>query len=108
MGVLLLSDGRHFKTVYGKDYVDFLVTNSDQMMIEREKETVDQLSSHQNQSVGLQGQIDLIRSHQVLQDRRINCAVAREAEDADARLNERFLSFVLYLAFVTSCCFWFC
>ena len=93
--------------MYAKDYVDFLVTNADQLMIAREREHSDQLSSHQNQSTVLQGQIDLIRSHQVVQDRRINYALAREAEDADARLNERFVwfvfRFVLYWFFVFLC-----
>ena len=94
----LFPDGRHFKPVYGKDLVDFLVTNADQLMAELEKPTDERLSTHQNRSTCLQGQIDLIRSHQASQDLRINYAVAREAEDSDGRLNERFVfnrSFVL-------------
>ena len=83
------ADGRHFKPVYGKDLVDFLVTSAGQLSSELEKAAGDQLASHQNRATGLQGQIDLIRSHQLSQDLRINFAVAREAEDADGRLNER-------------------
>ena len=61
------------------------------MMEELEKTVGDQVVSSQNRATCLQGQIDLIRSHQVVQDRRINYAVAREAEESDGRINERFV-----------------
>ena len=61
-------------------------------MEELEKTVGDQVVSSQNRATCLQGQIDLIRSHQVVQDRRINYAVAREAEESDGRINERFVS----------------
>lgn len=92
----MFSDGRHFKPVYGKDLVDFLVTNADQLMADLEKPTDERLSSHQNRSTCLQGQIDLIRSHQATQDRRINYAIAREAEESDGKINERFLAFLIF------------
>ena len=88
MFLLLLSDGRHFKSAYGKDFVDFLVTSVDQLMLGLEKTESDRLVLHQNVSASLQGQIQLIRSHQAVQDRRINFALAREAEAADGRLND--------------------
>ena len=77
--------------------VDNLVVSSDQIASDLERSTPDRLSSHQNQAVALQGQIDLLRSHQVSQDRRINYALAREAEEADGRRNERFDSFGVFL-----------
>ena len=77
--------------MYGKDLVDGLISHSDAMMEEFEKSVGDQLSSGQNRATSLQGQIDLLRSHQVSQDQRINFAVAREAEEVDGRSNERFL-----------------
>ena len=93
-------DGRHFKAVYGKDLVDSLITASDQLMAELEKSAPERFSSHQNVSVAIQGQIDLIRTHQANQDRRISYALAREAEEADGRSNERcFLVFPLFFLF---------
>ena len=75
--------------------MDNLVTVSDQLMAELEKAAPDRLAAHQNATTALQGQIDLIKSHQVCQDRRIGYALAREAEEADGRSNDRFLSFLL-------------
>ena len=74
--------------MYGKDFVESLINSSDLLMAEREKSTDDQFASQRNQSTSLQGQITLLRSHQVRQDQRINFAMAREAEEADARSNE--------------------
>ena len=91
-------DGRHFKAVYGKDLVDSLVTGSDQIMAEFDKSESDQLATHQNVASSLQGQISLIRSHQAHQDRRINFALAREAEETDGRINERFESKRIFCA----------
>ena len=85
--------------MYGKDLVDGLISHSDAMMEEFEKSVGDQLSSGQNRATSLQGQIDLLRSHQVSQDQRINFAVAREAEEIDGRSNERFLYFANFLFF---------
>ena len=70
--------------------MDNLVTVSDQLMAELEKAAPDRLAAHQNATTALQGQIDLIKSHQVCQDRRIGYALAREAEEADGRSNDRF------------------
>ena len=89
--LIFFIDGRHFKAVYGKDFVDGLISQSDAMLEELEKTVGDQVVSSQNRATCLQGQIDLIRSHQVVQDRRINYAVAREAEESDGRINERFV-----------------
>ena len=72
--------------------MDTLITNSDQLMAELEKSAPERLSSHQNAAVAIQGQINLIRSHQANQDRRISYALAREAEEADGRSNERCFS----------------
>ena len=92
--VLFPSDGRHFKSVYGKDLVESLLAGADQVSSELERSSDERLALHQNKSACLQGQIDLIRTHQAVQDQRISFAVAREAEDADARANERcFFSF---------------
>ena len=93
----VIPDGRHFKAVYGKDLVDSLITGSDQLMAEMELSAPDRLASTQNKSSALQGQIDLLRSHQAIQDRRINFAFAREAEESDARSNERFVIFGFFL-----------
>ena len=60
-------------------------------MAEMERTTPERFSSHQNTVVAMQGQIDLIRSHQAVQDRQISFALAREAEEADGRSNERFI-----------------
>ncbi len=87
----LLPDGRHFKSAYGKDFVEALVTGADQIVSEMERATPDRLATHQNQATGLQGQIDLIRNHQAAQDRLIHFALAREAEEADGRINDRFV-----------------
>ena len=74
--------------------------SSDQLMAELEKSAPERFSSHQNVSVAIQGQIDLIRTHQANQDRRISYALAREAEEADGRSNERcFLVFRLFFFF---------
>ena len=80
--------------------MDNLVTVSDQLMAELEKASPDRLAAHQNATTALQGQIDLIKSHQVCQDRRIGYALAREAEEADGRSNDRFEfpSFVEFFA----------
>ena len=69
--------------------MDNLVTVSEQLMAELEK-APDRLAAHQNATTALQGQIDLIKSHQVCQDRRIGYALAREAEEADGRSNDKF------------------
>ena len=65
-------------------------------------------------SKSLTGQIDLIRSHQSCQDRRINFALAREAEEADGRANDRlacssFLFTIDYFSKLSCgvCCFGF-
>ena len=89
--VMIVPDGRHFKPVYGKDFVESLITSAEQLASELERTSDDRLSLQQNKSACLQGQIDLLRSHQVSQDLRISCALAREAEDSDGRLNERFV-----------------
>ena len=92
--------------MYGKDLVDGLISHSDAMMEEFEKSVGDQLSSGQNRATSLQGQIDLLRSHQVSQDQRINFAVAREAEEVDGRSNERFLLLIFcFLPGFRSCHF---
>ena len=88
-----MSDGRHFKAVYGKDLVDGLISHSDAMMEEFEKSVGDQLATGQNKVTSLQGQLDLLRSHQATQDRCINYSIARSAEEADGRVNERFSLF---------------
>ena len=85
---LLFSDGRHFKSAYGKELVEALIFNADQLTSELEKSEGERLAAQQNKAVTLQGQIDLIQAHQVKQDQRINFALAREAEEADARSNE--------------------
>ena len=90
-------DGRHFKAVYGKDLVDSLVTSCDQLVSELDKSEGDQLAAHQNTSTTLQGQISLLRSHQAVQDTRINFALAREAEEADGRINERYFQFFVFV-----------
>lgn len=82
-------DGRHFKSANGKDFVEALVSNSDMLMAELHRSTPDRLSTQQNQATSLQGQIDLLKSHQASQDRLINFALAREAEESDGRINER-------------------
>ena len=68
-------------------------------MEELEKSVGDQLASSQNKVTSLQGQIDLLRSHQVVQDQRIGFALAREAEEADGRLNERLFFVSLFKFF---------
>lgn len=88
-----VSDGRHFKSAYGKDFVEALINGADGAMSELERSTPERLSTQQNKTTSLQGQIDLLRSHQVSQDRLIHFALAREAEEADARSNERFVNF---------------
>ena len=70
------------------------MTAADQVMAELERSTPDRLSSQQNTVRALQGQIDLIKTHQACQDRRISYAVAREAEEVDGRSNERWVSFL--------------
>ena len=69
--------------------VDALITNSDLVLADLEKTVEDRLATGRNQSTSLQGQIDLIRFHQVSQDRKINFALAREAEEADGKMNDR-------------------
>ena len=85
---------RHFKPAYGKDFIEALVTGSDMLASELEKSAGDQVSSHQNRATTLQGQIDLIRSHQSVHDRRLDFALAREAEESDGRLNKRLASYL--------------
>ena len=81
--------------------VDSLISNADQLMADLERSTPDRLSTHQNRTSALQGQIDLIRSHQASQDRRINFALAREAEESDGRSNERFVCSPVCLFFLS-------
>lgn len=78
--------------MYGKDFVESLLNHSDLLMAEREKSAEDQLVSQRNQTSSLQGQITLLQSHQIKQDQRISFALAREADIADARSNEGFVS----------------
>ena len=85
----LFVDGRHFKPVYGKDLVEAMVVAADQVSSELERSEGDRLVASRNQAATLQGQIDLICHHQVKQDRRISFALAREAEEADGRMNAR-------------------
>ena len=59
-------------------------------MSELEQSPDDRLSLHQNKTTTLQGQIDIMKTHQMSQDKRINFAIAREAEESDGRINERF------------------
>ena len=92
--------------MYGKDFVDSLISNADSVMVELEKSEPDRLASHHNKSSALQGQIDLLRSHQVSQDRRINFALAREAEESDGRINQRCVEFWLFFVriYLSVCC----
>ena len=103
------SDGRHFKSAYGKDFVEALVNGADGAMAELERSTPERLSTQQNQTTSLQGQINLLRSHQVSQDKLIHFALAREAEEADTRSNERFACFSFFSAviFLLVCLFLF-
>ena len=57
--------------------VDALISNADLVMADLEKSVEDRLVSGRNQSTSLQGQIDLLRSHQAIQDRRINFAFCK-------------------------------
>ena len=82
-----------------------MVTGSDMLASELEKSAGDQVSSHQNRATTLQGQIDLIRSHQSVQDRRLDFALAREAEESDGRLNDRLASNILFDLFCSSLLF---
>lgn len=100
-----LSDGRHFKSVYGKDFVDSLINGADMLSAEREKSSDDQLATQRNQSTSLQGQINLLRSHQVRQEQRINFALAREAEEADGRSNNRSVLIDSFLLGFLRTCF---
>ena len=99
------SDGRHFKSAYGKDFVEALVNGADGAMAELERSTPERLSTQQNQTTSLQGQIDLLRSHQVSQDKLIHFALAREAEEADTRSNERFACFSFFCSHLFACLF---
>ena len=69
--------------------MDSLVSSADQICSELERSEQDQLSAHQNKASALQGQIDLLKSHQAFQDLRLNFALAREAEEREARSNEK-------------------
>ena len=86
-----------------------MILNADQLCSELEKSEGDRLAAQQNKSTTLQGQIDLIRTHQAFQDQRINFAFAGEAEEADARANERWVDFLSFcLLFVYPLFFVFC
>ena len=70
------------------------MNGADSILSELDRSTPDRLSTQLNQTTSLQGQIDLIRSHQASQDLLINCAIARESEESDGRINERFVIFL--------------
>ena len=91
--IFIFPDGRHFKAVYGKDLLEFLINSSDAVLAELEQTPDERLSLHQNKAATLQGQIDLLKSHQLTQDLRLNYTTARQAEESDGRINERFLCF---------------
>ena len=86
--------------------MEALLTGSERVVAELEKSTPDRLVTQHNQVVSLQGQIDLIRSCQEDQGRQIHFAMAREAEEADSRVNERF-HFVCFTPLYYYFVFWF-
>ena len=80
--------------------MEALLTGSESVVAELERSTPDRLATQQNQFVSLQGQIDLIRSGQESQGRQINFSLAREAEEADGRSNERFPILLFFCFFI--------
>ena len=85
--------------------MDSLINGADMLSAEREKSSDDQLATQRNQSTSLQGQINLLRSHQVRQEQRINFALAREAEEADGRSNNRSVLIDSFLLGFLRTCF---
>ena len=82
-------DGRHFKSAYGKDYIDHLFTSAEAGMKEVSADTDVRLSRDETRLTITEGRVDLVRRDQVLCNQRINVVVARAAEEADAIWNEK-------------------
>ena len=87
------ADGRHFKQAYGKDYLDHLISESELGMRKLSEDMDDRMVREANLVTSVNGRVDLLRRDQVRSEQRINVIVARAAEEADARVNARFVDF---------------
>ena len=82
-------DGRHFKTMAGKDYIDHLLAGCEAGMIQVGLDAEIRLAQGQNRLTSVEGRVDLVRQDVLQANQRINVVAARAAEDADASVNER-------------------
>ena len=76
-------DGRHFKSAFGKDYLDSLLTQADSGMVKVSLDADICLSESDNRLTVVEGRVDLVRQDLV--------DVAWAAEEANAALNQRFV-----------------
>lgn len=82
-------DGRHFKSAYGKDYIDHLISASESVMASLNADLDDRHAVGVNRVTAVEGQVVLLHRDQVRSEHRINVVVARAAELADTQTNER-------------------
>ena len=82
-------DGRHFKSAYGKDYLDHLLASAEANMKLILADADDRVSRTESRLTVVEGRVDLVRHDNITADQRINVVVARAAEEADAIWNEK-------------------
>ena len=85
-------DGKHFKAAYGKDFLDHLISRSDEAFARIGQDMDDRMAFEDNKVVAIEGRVDLLRRDQFRSDQRINVVVARSAEEADGHVNERYFN----------------
>ena len=82
-------DGRHFKSYVGKDYIDALLSQAESGMVRVSLDTDLRQSEADNRVTLVESRVDLVRQDLGRQTQRLNVAVARAAEEADAHTNLR-------------------
>ena len=87
-------DGRHLKSYCGKDYLDHLLQSAEAGMVRVSLDTEDRLAESDNRLTVVEGRVDLVRRDLGRSDQRLNVVVARAAEEADSRINEKFVVFL--------------
>ena len=82
-------DGRHFKTAFGKDFIDHLFACAESGMIQVDLDADVRLVSEANRLTTVEGRVNLVRRDLHRSNQRVDFVVARAAEDGDAILNEK-------------------
>ena len=82
-------DGRHFRTAFGKDYIDNLLAQCEEGMIRISLDFDVRQDQAENRLAAVEGHVAILRRDLTASDGRVDVVVARAAEDGDAVINDR-------------------